>query len=210
VTVSFVQGVLREILHARGFERDVLGRGYESWQRHPRAVITPFFAPHVLRKGIGAQIHGLVGVNVVSFEREWRTRLAKHYPRATVYDTALFGCYVTNFEALRDPPTISQRAENALVVAESWVDAILNHADGLPDNMNALISGLVQGSVGPYPARMFLGHWVKWIAFLLWLRENSYEFPPSLYELNRNRRVDPYDAIYDELSDAIPAWNKDA
>ena len=195
MNVKSVREALRDVLAREGLERIPAVMQPEFWG-WPEMEVSQYFAPHVLRKGFGIQILGGVGVHVKEFEADWARRLKKHYPSKKTGNSFLFGRHLSNFKEFTSASVIDQRSD-----VESEVNTILRLLTELPDDIHTLISDLTRGVVGPYESNRFLGHRVKWLAFLKWLKENSYKYPPALDELRQGWDIDPYETIFRELTE---------
>lgn len=197
--VSMARSTVHEILEKEGFRRVLEPGSSEIWGKLGTDVI-PFFAPDIIRKGRNIEVLGGVGVYLTNFESSWVERLNKHYPKKKFVYSSLLGSYLTNFKKFMAPPAFYQDPTSAEMLEKQWIRDIIHFLNDFPNDMDALLTGLGNGVVGSHPARLFLGHRVKWLAFLRWLEENSFKFSNTLHEMNHNRRIEPYEEIFQELS----------
>lgn len=195
--VAVARVLVDDVLASNGYEHFGLTRAPKLWGR-PGTDVVPYFLPHVLRRHGAARVMGMIGVYVPAFEATWLARLKRHGDRYRGY-RLLFGSQLTNY--LIDPPLFGNREDAAAALAD-WMATILGMVAALPDSLPQLLGDLEQGKFGPHPAVNFLGHWVHWLAFLHWLEAEGHDHTPNLRDLNGQRRIEPYEPIYRELTKA--------
>lgn len=179
-------------LSTQGLVRSAVGSLPAFWSRATTGVV-PYFAPSVVKRRDGYQIHGLVGVFVWSFEEWWASLLRRAPPGNNAQDTFLLGLYVTNLQRLMNPPTVSDGEISGL---GDWLDRIMVELNALPSSFEQLESALSSGKMLSFPVHHFWGHPVKRLGFATWLDQSASNLRIDRPELIR---TEPFTKAYEEL-----------
>jgi hypothetical protein len=157
----------------------------------------PYFSPEIIRKRGRINILGVFGFFVPAFEKAWDQVIYTLRAKNNIPNFHLYSLYLTNIPKFMDPPLLSSDDQAG---QRAWISRIVDYQMSLlPRNLDEFLLFVDHGRVGSIDARRFIGHYVKWMAFLRWLSARGVGFPPSLGNAIPQGHVAPYEDVYDQL-----------